>query len=605
MAQKKQMNGHNANNASSDKVIKGILDDEDSMSAGSEIDFEYWDSDEMDDEEDLPGLSNGNKSNGVPSPKNGMPRAQTSRASSPKMMNGNGHKANDDQKEEETTMNISKFKRKSTKRKSKNRKQMRDIHARSASLGAESDLENRQTSNRGIFSNSAKIFRLTYEHTPKKSTRTLYELADLTKRSSVQPGMSQSLHEKRSSESMSQSYDSGGSKPNSAGAATASTLPSLSNQSSNPTSHTMTKGSSYGQQSYDSDDEKGGGQLGQKQFDRITGKVPNGHSSKQSNLSSGLPAPLILANSASNVSMSMSGMGTPRSGGNRRLKIVGTGTLNIEAHQYDHELVSMRLRTFTEVIDWNLDPHSMKPKKKDDFSCYLKALNVLSQKNEILLIRIKNKDIMDSLVTILLSLSYYYEAENADRDDDDLDSDYSDEETGANGVTTVKLSSDNTLEEHKAEIDRAVFLIENSKKHNNIKTIDVAKFLLAKSCPISVIQHAFNKAGVVMPDEVYELAGVPNPKNQISKKKKYRDKENAMLSKSMKKKKTASKASKLLGTGIHRQSVVRKRKANSQDFGDLDKYKKKYGGKGDKNGVDKLRLKQSSSAEAKDPEEDW
>ena len=38
MAQKKAMNG-NASNGQSDKIIKGILDDEDSMSAGSEIDF--------------------------------------------------------------------------------------------------------------------------------------------------------------------------------------------------------------------------------------------------------------------------------------------------------------------------------------------------------------------------------------------------------------------------------------------------------------------------------------------------------------------------------------------------------------------------------------
>merc|ERR1711933_332952 len=108
---------------------------------------------------------------------------------------------------------------------------------------------------------------------------------------------------------------------------------------------------------------------------------------------------------------------------NKRLKIVGAGTLNIEAHPYDHELVSMRLHTFTEIIDWNLDPHSMKPKKKDEYSCYLKALNVLSQTNEILLIRINNKDIMSSLQTILLSLSYYYEAEQGQRDDDSMDSD--------------------------------------------------------------------------------------------------------------------------------------------------------------------------------------
>lgn len=338
-------------------------------------------------------------------------------------------------------------------------------------------------------------------------------MADLTKRSSIQPGFPNG--EKRNSESLSQSlpYDTSKPSPQINGITVTNggtSLPSLSNQSSNPTS--SGNGTKYGS-SYDSDDDKK-----QNQFDKITGRI-NGHSSKQSNISSGLPTPLALSANISNLSMSMSGAASPRSGGNRRLKIVGTGTLNIEAHPYDHELVSMRLRTFTEVIDWNLDPHSMKPKKKDDFSCYLKALNVLSQQNEILLIRIKNKDIMDSLVTILLSLSYYYEAENADRDDDDMDSDFEDEDEQdrkENGVTTVSLSKDNTLEEHKAEIDRAVFLIENSKKHNNIKTIDVAKFLLAKSCPISVIQHAFGKAGVTMPDEVYEMAGVPHPKEQTS-----------------------------------------------------------------------------------------
>ena len=74
--------------------------------------------------------------------------------------------------------------------------------------------------------------------------------------------------------------------------------------------------------------------------------------------------------------------------------------------------------------------------------------------------------------------------------------------------------------------------------------------------------------------------------------------------------KRAVKASKLLGTGMHRPSVVRKRKANSQDFGDLDKYKAKYENKNgnsnkNKNGVNGLRLKQSTSKEAKHPEEDW
>ena len=90
----------------------------------------------------------------------------------------------------------------------------------------------------------------------------------------------------------------------------------------------------------------------------------------------------------------------PTGRGSRRLQLVGTGMLNIEAHPYDHELVSMRLQTFTELIDWNLDPHSMKPrKKKGEHACYLKGMNALTQRSEILLIQIKNKDIIDSLLS--------------------------------------------------------------------------------------------------------------------------------------------------------------------------------------------------------------
>merc|ERR1712154_296625 len=128
------------------------------------------------------------------------------------------------------------------------------------------------------------------------------------------------------------------------------------------------------------------------------------------------------------------------------------------------------------------------------------------------LIRIKNKDIMSSLQTILLSLSYYYEAEQGQRDDDDMDSEEDITDSSAQ-TSTVSLSKDTTLDEHKAEIERAVFLIENSKKHQNIKTVDVAKFLLSKSCPISVIKHAFDQCKVEMPDEFYDLANVPNPKD--------------------------------------------------------------------------------------------
>merc|ERR1711920_336726 len=166
----------------------------------------------------------------------------------------------------------------------------------------------------------------------------------------------------------------------------------------------------------------------------------------------------------------------------------------------------------------------MKPKRRDHISLYLKATNALTHRSEILLVHIKSKDIVDSLMTILLSLQFYYEAENKDREDDDVDSDDDDDDesdsksgSGEDGVQTVSLATDNTLEEHKAEIDRAVFLIENSKKHDNIKTVDIAKFLVAKSCPFSVIEHAFSIASVPMPHEVYEMTGIIPTKEQFQK----------------------------------------------------------------------------------------
>merc|ERR1712087_319999 len=210
---------------------------------------------------------------------------------------------------------------------------------------------------------------------------------------------------------------------------------------------------------------------------------------------------------------------TPSEGGSKRLRLVGTGTLNIEPNPYDHELVSMRLTTFNEVIHWNMEPSRMKPKRRDPISLVLKARNALKNSSEILVIHIKSKDIVDSLMTILSSIQIYYEAETKDRDDDDMDSDESDVEakdesdSKSGGDTHIlSLAADHTISEHQAEIDRAVFLIENSKKHENIKTVDIAKFLVAKSCPFSVIEHAFIQANVPMPIEVYEMTGMSQPK---------------------------------------------------------------------------------------------
>eukprot|EP00484_Ammonia_sp_Unknown_P028543 CAMPEP_0197034938 /NCGR_PEP_ID=MMETSP1384-20130603/12862_1 /TAXON_ID=29189 /ORGANISM="Ammonia sp." /LENGTH=1140 /DNA_ID=CAMNT_0042464913 /DNA_START=88 /DNA_END=3510 /DNA_ORIENTATION=- len=570
-------------------------DDEDSLSAGSEIDFEYWDTPEEEDEteDELMELPAQYSINGLNSFTDRDPNASGSvlEVEKPKL----------------SSEGSSKMKRSSTKRRGRDKKrQMKAIHQRSASVGHEAD-DVRAQASRGIFSNTAKVYRLKYEHAPKKSTHTLYELGPIfPKRTSVQPVSNGSLNlEKRNSESYSLTNEKPSlcNPPSKDGAAMASSNSKSAAQSGS---------------SYDSDEEQ---KLAQQQLPDGTNQAngntnSNAHASKQSNMSLS-----INMSHASQISMSMfapslGGTHTPRST-NKRLKLVGTGQLDIEAHAYDHELVSMRLRTFTEVIDWNLDPHSMKPKKKDEFSCYLKALNVLTSENEILLIRIKNKDIIDSLVTILVSLSYYYEAEHADRVDEDEDSEQESsqeqkQQTDDAGVTTVGLSKDNTLEEHKAEIERAVFLIENSKKHDNIKTIDVAKFLLAKSCPPSVIKHAFDTAGVEIPDEVYELAGIPQPSalagtasltlTSSSKKKKYKEKEKEMMQRSsLKKGKRAVKATKLLGTGFHRQSVANKRRSNSQDFGDQKKYKHK-------NGKVKhigIPLQQSHSEEAKDPVDDW
>eukprot|EP01083_Nonionella_stella_P292369 994389_1 len=323
-----------------DKLIKGILDDEDSMSVDSEIDFEFWDS--HSDEDIKSNNDNDNDNNNDNNNDNDDEQSHTHTKSNSDNINNIDPQSQTIESESGSqnlhTLNTKQFQRKSAKlkRKSKNKlskKQMQEMHKRSASLGCEQDLEPRHSSNRGIFSNSAKIFRLCYSHTPKKSTRTLYELANL----SIGNGsINSDLGKKRDSESV--SLDSNNSKANSI---------------ISPTSDRLVE------------DEKDNNTLTYDQYTQPRNSGL-GHMNGLSQLSvNGLPSLMLNTSNVSNISISAS----PRNSGssNRRLKIVGTGTLNIEAHQYDHELVSMRLHTFTEVIDWNLDPHSMKPKKKDDF----------------------------------------------------------------------------------------------------------------------------------------------------------------------------------------------------------------------------------------------
>ena len=156
--------------------------------------------------------------------------------------------------------------------------------------------------------------------------------------------------------------------------------------------------------------------------------------------------------------------------------------------------------------------------------------------------------------------------ETANRDDEELDSDVDTEtdtdmtESSATRTVSmvsaasearVSLSKDTTLSEHQAEIDCAVRLIENSKKHNNINTADIAKFLAAKTYPLSVIQHAFVKAGVPVPPEVAMAASASDTPTGKSRSQMLREKERKLMSKSrpLHSGKSAGKASKILAIG--------------------------------------------------------
>ena len=98
-------------------------------------------------------------------------------------------------------------------------------------------------------------------------------------------------------------------------------------------------------------------------------------------------------------SPSMQFVKSPRSPSmkSKRLKLVGTGTLKMDKSD------SMKLHTVNGVIEWMLDPMLINPRKKDNFSCYIKALNLSSLQNDILMIRITNKDVMDKLMSLLLT----------------------------------------------------------------------------------------------------------------------------------------------------------------------------------------------------------
>lgn len=272
--------------------------------------------------------------------------------------------------------------------------------------------------NRGIFQNSAKIFRLRHDETPRKGNRStvLYELGDQSftaRAQSLRTDISK-LNTKRDSLSVSLSdappngtvitNNSSVSSKGTSNVGSADILSSLS-------PHSGPKGVAVESIAEDIsvnaieptpsiDDDVGDDEKSEKKkcgsFEKQMIKPVAG---KQSNLSINITASEPGGNSnvakpvlMNNISVSMSGAmpsggASPRSvSSGKRLRLVGTGTLNVEAHPYDHELVSMQLTTFNEVIHWNLEPFRMKPKKKDDFSLYLKATNALTHHREILLV---------------------------------------------------------------------------------------------------------------------------------------------------------------------------------------------------------------------------
>jgi len=426
------------------------FDDVDSLSVGSEIDFEMWDS--VDDEEVELDL----------------------------ML--------DDMKQSPAPQD-SPIKRSSTKRSKKPNSKRKD-NAESKILGPEIEAQRNTATIRSIFSEPAKIFRLKIEHQSKKSTRSfLPELTDLPKRTSY-------------------NYDVFTSPMNSA-----------------PTIPVMGTSASADNQNFNKDNNDAEDMM-VRHASEPRSTVSNGataaavtttaentqpqqqqqqqHASKASNMSlSTSLAPIVTNHSLNGTNVSFSGLSS-LAGGNitpnssKRLKLVGRGDLDLEVHPSDHELLSLRFHTFTEVIDWDLVPHSMKPKrKKDDSSIFVKALNVLTQKNEILLIYIKKSESCDELMTLLDALKFYYESELADRDDEDEDS----EADAEDGDGECKLEVRDEQQQEKNEIQRAVAFIEHCQRSEHIAPVHIARFLLAKSCPLSVIKQAFDLTKIAMPEQ--------------------------------------------------------------------------------------------------------
>ncbi|ETO19611.1 hypothetical protein RFI_17618 [Reticulomyxa filosa] len=68
----------------------------------------------------------------------------------------------------------------------------------------------------------------------------------------------------------------------------------------------------------------------------------------------------------------------------------------------------MGLQTYNEFVQWNLPLESMKPKKKDDRNCLLKAKEMKNERSEIVCVQIKDKDIMKSFLNLLTSLIIFH-----------------------------------------------------------------------------------------------------------------------------------------------------------------------------------------------------
>jgi len=157
----------------------------------------------------------------------------------------------------------------------------------------------------------------------------------------------------------------------------------------------------------------------------------------------------------------------------------------------------MTLQTLNEVMQWNLFPGSMKPKKKNEKCCFLKARETKNECNEIICVQIKDKEIMASFFNLMISLAIYNEESISGSDVKIMPTSIE------NGKT-----EENKNPEEKGEVEmnkktrRAYRFLKEVANDLNIVQERVVKFLKEDGLSDEELRIAYTQAGVSVPEEL-------------------------------------------------------------------------------------------------------